>query len=171
MPDMKRLPWNVRLKGEGDDFGFALPALSGGGQQLVSGKRTLLIRLVGGIAPYKVQIIDANGALRASQISPSHEVLINDVLLAPGRYQLVAADATPRSLKADITVVDVPPPWTDRFPGLTDPEIRMAAASTILAREQTATWSLEAEQQLQAAPANGLDRDRVYELIESYGDE
>ena len=30
---------------------------------------------------------------------------------------------------------------------------------------------LEAEQLLAAAPANGLDRTRVYNLIESYGDD
>ena len=33
MPDMKRLPWNVRLKGAGDDFGFALPSLTTGGSR------------------------------------------------------------------------------------------------------------------------------------------
>jgi hypothetical protein len=56
MPDMKRLPWNVRLKGAGDDFGFALPALGSGGQQLAAGAQPLLVRLVGGTAPYKVEI-------------------------------------------------------------------------------------------------------------------
>jgi hypothetical protein len=29
-------------------------------------------------------------------------------------------------------------------------------------------WSFEAEQELAAAPARGLDRDKVYELIENY---
>ena len=76
MPDMKRLPWNVRLKGAGDDFGFALPALMAGGQQLQAGSRPLLVRLVGGTAPYKVEVHDANGALVASQVSASHEVVL-----------------------------------------------------------------------------------------------
>ena len=48
MPDMKRLPWNVRLKGAGDDFGFALPALSQVGQHLTDGTRGILVRLGGG---------------------------------------------------------------------------------------------------------------------------
>jgi len=52
MPDMNRLPWTVRLKGAGDDFGFAVPALTAGGQQLQVGDRALLVRLVGGTAPY-----------------------------------------------------------------------------------------------------------------------
>ena len=43
MPDMKRLPWTVRLKGAGDDFGFAVPDLTAGGQQLRVGDRTLLV--------------------------------------------------------------------------------------------------------------------------------
>jgi hypothetical protein len=52
---MNRLPWTVRLKGAGDDFGFAVPALTAGGQQLQVGDRALLVRLVGGTAPYKMQ--------------------------------------------------------------------------------------------------------------------
>ena len=43
--------------------------------------------------------------------------------------------------------------------------------STALARSDPGSWSLGAEQLMQATPANGLDRDKVYELIESYGDE
>jgi hypothetical protein len=163
------LPWNVRLKGAGDDFGFALPALSAGGQKLTIGKRSLLIRLVGGIAPYSVQITDIKGNLVASQASPGHEVLIKDVALSVGLYRITAGDATPRSLEAEVSAVDASPPAEETFSGLADPEIRAAVTSTTLARDQTATWSLEAEQLLQAAPADGLDRDKVYELMESYG--
>ena len=51
---------------------------------------------------------------------------------------------------------------------MADPEVRTAATAAALARSNPGVWSLEAEQLLQAAPANGLDRDKVYELIESY---
>jgi hypothetical protein len=51
----------------------------------------------------------------------------------------------------------------------TDPEIRIAASAATLARDAPAQWSFEAERELQSAPAHGLDRDKVYELIESYG--
>jgi len=34
MPDMKRLPWDVRLKGGNVDFAFALPQLTAGSQPL-----------------------------------------------------------------------------------------------------------------------------------------
>ncbi|HEX3916068.1 MAG TPA: hypothetical protein VHW60_01935 [Caulobacteraceae bacterium] len=169
MPDMKRLPWNVRLKGAGDDFGFALPGLAAGGQQLEAGTRSLLLRLVGGAAPYKVEITDSKGTIVASQASPSHEVVLNAVPLAVGTYHILASDSTPGTLTADIAVVDTPPRETADYSNLADPEVRVAAAAATLARDYTATWSLEAEQQLQAAPVDGLDRDKVFELIESYG--
>jgi hypothetical protein len=168
LPDMKRLPWNVRLKGAGDDFGFALPALAEGGQQLTGGKRPLLVRLVGGSAPYRLQIKDAQGAIIATKSSQSHEVAVPAVALSPGTYVLTAADATQRSLDVSIKVVSATPPPQPQFSDLPDPEVRAAAAASALARDATAQWSFEAEQQLASAPANGLDRDKVYELIESY---
>jgi hypothetical protein len=90
------------------------------------------------------------------------------VALATGAYTVTAADSTPRSLNAAVAVVDASPPAHTDFADLPDPEVRIAAAATELARDATATWSFEAEQQLAAAPRNGLDRDKVYELIESY---
>jgi hypothetical protein len=168
LPDMKRMPWNVRLKGAGDDFGFALPALATGGQQVTQGKRTLLVRLVGGTSPYKVEIRNAQNQVVASQTSDSHEVQLHDVPLVSGAYVITASDSTPRSLDVNVTAVNASPPDEPAFAGLLDPEIRTAAAATAIARTATGTWSFEAEQQLAAAPANGLDRDKVYELIESY---
>lgn len=169
MPDMKRLPWNVRLKGAGDDFGFALPTLDTGGQQVRAGDRTLLVRLVGGTAPYKVEVRDAAGAVVAAQSSSDHDVVLPNVKLAPGGYKITASDSTPRSMDAAITAVDTAPPADTSFDGLTDPEVRIAAEAASLARDNPTPWGFEAEQQLEAAPANGLDRDKVYELIESYG--
>jgi hypothetical protein len=169
MPDMKRLPWTVRLKGAGDDFGFAVPALTAGGQQLRVGDRALLVRLVGGTAPYKVEIRDDRNAVVASQISPDHDVILPHVTLKAGAYQVTASDATPRSLDAAIVAVDTVPPADTSFDSFTDPEVRIAAMAANLARNSPALWSFEAEQELQSAPANGLDRDKVYELIESYG--
>jgi hypothetical protein len=67
-----------------------------------------------------------------------------------------------------VVAVDTAPPTDTSFDGLTDLEIRTAAEAATLARDKPALWSFEAEQQLQSAPANGLDRDKVYELIESY---
>ncbi|HEY2706835.1 MAG TPA: hypothetical protein VGI95_02170 [Caulobacteraceae bacterium] len=171
LPDMKRLPWNVRLKGAGDDFGYALPALVSGGQKVQSGSRPLLVRLVGGTAPYRVEIRNAHGKVVAERTSQTHDVVLEHVTLADGDYKLTASDSTPRSLDATVTAVAAGPPLPTAFDGLADPEVRTAANATELARESTGIWSFEAEQELQAAPANGLDRDKVYELIESYGSE
>jgi hypothetical protein len=171
MPDMKRLPWNVRIRGLGEDFGFALPALSTGGERLTARRRTLFIRLVGGIAPYTVQIRGPDDSILASQTSNSHELTLPNASMKPGSYRLVASDATSRTLTAQVTVVEQAPPTGAVFSGLADPEIRSAAVASTLARDAPGTWSLEAEQLIASSPANGLDRDRVYELIERYGAE
>ncbi len=83
MPDMKRLAWNVRLKGAGDDFGFALPALIGGGEKIQAGNRALLVRLVGGTAPYRVELTGGATSLTL-QSSDSHQVLLPKADLTPG---------------------------------------------------------------------------------------
>jgi hypothetical protein len=168
MPDMKRMPWNVRIKGAGDDFGFALPALLAGGEQVRAGPRDLLVRLLGGTAPYKVEIRDAQDKVVAAKTSDSHEVVLGAVALAPGAYKIRITDSTPRSLDGGFVAVAAAPPSDSSYADLTDPEIRTAATATVLARNAPGVWSFEAELQLQAAPANGLDRDKVYELIESY---
>jgi hypothetical protein len=168
---MKRLPWSVRLKGEGDDFGFAVPGLSGPDEVLAAGRRDILVRLVGGITPYKVELRDASGAVVSSRSSDNHAVLLTAADLKPGVYQLTATDATPRTVKARITVSAEAAPIDASFADMPDPEIRAAVTATALAQAHPGAWAFEAEQILQGAPATGLDRDRVYELVESYGAE
>jgi hypothetical protein len=171
LPDMKRLPWNVRIKGAGDDFGFAVPGLTQGAEKLRAGRRDLIVRLVGGTPPYKIEVRAASGELVSAQSSDGHQVVFPGLLLTPRGYEITATDSTPRALHAQVTAVDNAPPLDPAFADLADPEIRAAAMATALARSDPGSWSLEAEQLMQATPANGLDRDRVYELIESYGDE
>jgi hypothetical protein len=95
-------------------------------------------------------------------------VVLSTVALTPGAYKIKITDSTPRTLEGAFTAVSSPPPVETTYADLADPEIRTAANASVLARAAPAVWSFEAEQQLQAAPANGLDRDKVYELIESY---
>jgi hypothetical protein len=171
MPDMKRLAWNVRLKGEGEDFGFRLPTLSTGQQNLTAGRRALLVRLTGGAAPYKVDLKDASGAVVASATGANEAIVLPAAALSTGRYRLTASDSTPRTMTAELTVVAEPPPANGSFADMPDPEVRTAAAATALAQAHPGAWAFEAEQMLHASPANGLDRERVYELVESYGDQ
>lgn len=171
MPDMKRLPWNTRLKGAGEDFGFALPGLTAGGEALVAGRRPLLVRVVGGVGPYRVELKDAKGATVATKNDAGHAILFPASDLAPGAYALSVTDASPRTLSAPITIVAGPAPTDPSYADVPDPEVRAALSATALARTDPGKWSFEAEQILNLAPASGLDRDRVYELVESYGPE
>jgi hypothetical protein len=172
MPDMKRLAWSVRLKGEGDDFGFATPGLSSGTENLVAGNRSLLVRIVGGVAPYKAELRDPSGALVASHTETDHSVQLPTANLKPGAYRLTITDGSPRSLDATVTVVAEAAPVEAAFADIPDPEVRSATAAAGLAQAHPAVWAFEAEQMMSAAPAtSGLDRDRIYELIESYSAE
>jgi hypothetical protein len=88
---------------------------------------------------------------------------------APGRYRVSATDGNGMTIVADFTVTDRPAPLPSGFERIEDPEVRIAAIASDLAKTQSATWSFEAEQMVAAAPVNSLDRSRVYDLIESYG--
>jgi hypothetical protein len=57
------------------------------------------------------------------------------------------------------------------YEGLSDAEVRAAVSALQLAKEHPATWAFEAQQILAAAPEEGLDRARVFQLLESYDGE
>ena len=57
LPDMKRQPWDVRLRGPGRELSFAISNLAGGQQTLTAGMRDLLVRVDGGVGVYKVQLL------------------------------------------------------------------------------------------------------------------
>jgi hypothetical protein len=169
MPDMKRQPWDVRLRGPGPALGFALASLSSDKQQLTSGQRDLLIRLDGGVGSYQVDISNAAGAKLASAQSSSSDVFLKGLNLAPGAYTIHAADGSGAVVTAKVTVTADKPPLSTDYEGIADPEVHAAAVAADLSRTSPDTWSLEAEQLLSTAPTNGLDRESVFELIESYG--
>jgi hypothetical protein len=60
------------------------------------------------------------------------------------------------------------PALVEDYQTVDDAEIRAAAEAIDLARGQPKVKSLEAEQILDDAPALGLDRLAIYDLIESY---
>jgi len=169
MPDMKRLPWDVRLKGGNVDFAFALPQLTAGGQQLSPGARALLLRVTGGNGPYAATVLGPNGAVLAQASGDGADLIFPTVAYTPGRYHVTAHDGAGVTIQADFTVADKPADLPTIYDSLTDPEVRAAATACALARADSLTRALEAEQLLAAAPSNGLDRGRVYDLIESYG--
>lgn len=169
MPDMKRLPWDVRLKGGNTDFAFALPQLTAGTQELSPGTRSLLIRVTGGSGPYAATVTGPGGAVVAQASGAGEELIFPSANLTPGRYHVSAHDGAGTAIQADFTVADKPAALPTIYDSLTDPEVRAAATACALARAASPTEALEAEQLLASAPSNGLDRGRVYDLIESYG--
>jgi hypothetical protein len=171
MPDMKRQPWDVRLRGPGRELSFAAPGMAAGGQNLTAGPppRDLLVRLDGGVGSYKVALVDPAGRVVGQGAGASSDIYLRGVALAPGRYLIRATDSSGGQVEAAIVVTTAAPPTPEGYAGLTDAEVRAAAQAADLAREHGETWAFEAEQILAAAPAQGLDRESVYELIESYG--
>ena len=168
VPDMKRLPWDVRLKGAGTGFEFALPALASGQQTIRAGRRDLLVRLAGGAGPYLVELLSEAGQPVASVRSASSDPILQGVALSPGTYRLKASDSAANAIEARVIVSNQAPPTPTDYAGLPDEEIRAAVNALDLAKRHPKTWAFEAEQILASAPEEGLDRARVYQLLESY---
>ncbi|MCY1648312.1 hypothetical protein OVA11_14935 [Caulobacter sp. SL161] len=167
MPDMKRQPWDVRLRGGEPPLDFAVASLSTGGQQLTAGRTQLLVRLIGGTPGYKLSILSGDKVL-ANGASADGDVALATPALAPGDYVLKATDAAGAVQTGKITVVADAPPTPAEFKTFEDLEVQQAATAADLARVLPDVWSFEAEQILHSAPLNGLDRGSVYRLIESY---
>ena len=168
LPDMKRQPWDVRLRGPGRELSFAVSNVTAGQQTLTAGARDLLVRADGGVGAYKVELL-RDGAAIASASGATNNIVLSRATLAPGSYVLRLSDSSGTTIEGKITVVADKAPLSNDYSGMSDPEVVAAAEAADLAREHGDAWAMEAEQILQAAPADGLDRDSVYELIESYG--
>lgn len=171
VPDMKRLPWDVRLKGAGSGFEFAQTALTSGGQRVTLGRRDMLVRLNGGEGPYRVELLTEAGASVASAQGEEADLLLRNVNLAEGGYRLRASDAAGNGVEARLAASAEAPPAVADLAELPDAEVRAAVQALELAKTHPAVWAFEAEQMVASAPAEGLDRERVYLLLESYGQE
>jgi len=169
LPDLKRQPWDVRLRGPGPALGFALSSLGSGKQTITAGPRDLLVRLDGGVGAYKVQIVGPGGGILGQGAGAANDILLTHLDLAPGAYVIRAADSSGATVEAKVMVVADRPPVSPGYDGIADSEVRAAARAADLARTNADTWSFEAEQILSSAPATGLDRESVFKLIESYG--
>ncbi|MFO1015228.1 MAG: hypothetical protein U1E50_15855 [Caulobacteraceae bacterium] len=169
MPDMKRMPWNVRLKGPEDDFAFALTSLAAGTQVMSPGPRALLVRVVGGTGPYRAVLTGPNGQVAGEVTARDGNIVLPSVNLAPGRYKITANDTAGAAITAEFTVAAKAAGTPGTYESISDPEVRAAATAAAIARADPSTRGFEAEQLLAEAPSNGLDRARVYALIEEYG--
>jgi len=168
MPDMKRLPWDARTKGEElpEPLHFSSPVE---GVQTVSASRTsLLVRLIGP-GPYKVDLLDSSGAAVKSAQSDTAEIVLSGLSLRPGDYRLVASNGGGERVEMKLRAENGVPAASADASELTDAELVAAMHALELAKSDPNRWSFEAQQIIHSAPANGLDRERVYQLIETYG--
>src|SRR5205085_6127830 len=98
----------------------------------------------------------------ASGAAADGEVVLTVSTLPPGQYRLKAVDFAGTVLEGQFQVVADTPPVSGEFKDMDDVEVRQAATAADLARLSPDDWSFEAEQILNAAPVNGLDRGSVY---------
>ena len=126
------------------------------------------MRLAGGTGPYRVELLDRSGRAVASAQSAEADVTLRGATLTPGVYRLKATDSAANAVEARVTVTNEGPSLPAAYEGLPDAEVRAAVSALELAKAHPKTWAFEAEQLLASAPEEGLDRARVYQLLESY---
>lgn len=163
LPDMKRLPWDVRTKGPGEPLRFTVGTQP---QFIAAGRTSLLVRLVGH-GPYQLSLLDSGGATVKSITGSTEELTITGLNLTAGDYRLVAKDSGGVTAEMQIRVDANLTPPTGEYEDLSDPEVVAAVKAMRLAQSDPAKYSLEAQQILASAPANGLDRDTIYKVIET----
>jgi len=167
MPDIQRMRAEARLKGSPEPFGFALDGLSDGAQEVNLGRPTFVLRVTGGQGPYEAKMTDSAGKSWTTDAT-STELHFKDVALSPGPVAIEAKDALGHKLAGSFKANPKPAPYPADYQDLDDFEVRAAGEAIDLARAAPKVRSLEAEQQLNAAPASGLDRKAIFDLIESY---
>lgn len=163
LPDMKRLPWDVRTKGPGEPLRFTVGAQP---QFIAVGRTSLLVRLVGH-GPFEVSLLDSSGAVVKSVSGANEEMTLTGLNLAAGDYRLVAKDKSGETAEMQLRVDPSLTPPTGEYEELSDPEVVAAVKAMRLAQTDPLKYSLEAQQILAGAPQNGLDRDTIYKVIET----
>ena len=166
MPGMMRIRMEVRVKGGAEPFGFSVDSLATGGQQVSIGHPTLLVRMVGGVGPFEGRLIDSSGAVSVTRAT-DEALVFRGLALKPGPVTITVNDSTGRQIKGSFVATADGPAHTADYRGLEDPEVRTAVEAIDLAQTAPKTQAFEAEQELNNAPANGLDRTPVYVRIES----
>jgi hypothetical protein len=165
-PDITRMQRDMRLKGDGPPLAFAIATLPDGRQQVAAGSRGLLVRVRGGTGPYRAALTGPGGLSLAAS-SDTAALTFDAAVFAAGRYRIEAADAQGAKIAAEFEAAPEPAASADAPAGFSDPEIQAATLAALLVRTDKHR-ALEAEQMVAASPANGLDRERIYDLIESY---
>ena len=166
-PDAARIRMELRVKGGSEPFEFSVAGLIDGAQEINLDRRTLLVRVTGGVAPFTGRLTDSSG-LDVETQSQDGTLIFTGLNLKEGSVAVEVADSRGVRLKgAFMATAKAVAPNPD-FKSLIDPEVRAAVEAIDLAKSAPRTRMLEAEQQLNAAPRKSLDREPVYAVIESY---
>ena len=166
MPDMRRTSNFGVVRGRTDGPArWSFAGLSGGEAVITAGAHPLLLRWEGPAARYHLQIARADGALVADMEALTPEVRVPMQTWAPGAYvvRLLEVDGNTPVLAGRFQVATATSPTTDAQ--AYGAEIGAAAEGLRLAHTDTRRFSLQAVQIVDAAPAQGLDRDAVYRAL------
>ena len=106
LKDMKRQPWEVRLRGGEPPLGFGVEGLTAGGQQVLAGQRDLMVRMVGGRPGYTVTLSGPGGVVATGSGDSSGEVILRGASLAPGTYSLEGRDGAGTVVRGGFAVAD-----------------------------------------------------------------
>ena len=131
------------------------------------------MRWTGDTARYRVEVARADGAIVDKAQTNRSEVRLPSRNWAPGVYTVRVYQGQGKTpvLGGRFRAGDPPPPNPQPFTNAAGEEIRIASEALRIARLDADRWSLEAIQMIDAAPAQGLDREALYRSIEGLSDD
>lgn len=174
MPEIRRSSnfGVVRGRSEGPPR-WAVAGLSDGIATIKRGNRPLLLRWSGDTAQYRVEVARADGSLVEKAETNKSEIRLAARNWSGGGYivRVFQAQGKTPVLLGRFRAGDAPPSNANPYPTTVGEEIRVASEALRIARLDADRWSLEAVQMIDAAPAQGLDREAVYRSIEGLSDD
>lgn len=174
MPEIRRSSnfGVVRGRNEGPPR-WTTAGLSDGIATIKRGYRPLLIRWAGDTAQYKVEVARENGSIVDKATTNRSEVRLSPRTWSNGAYTVRVFNAQSKTpvLIGKFRAGDAPPANPTPYSDSAGEEIRIASEALRLARADSERWSFEAVQMIDAAPAQGLDRDAIYRSIEGLSED
>lgn len=175
MPDIRRSSNFGVVRGNNNDpAAWATPGVEEGVATIRRGERPLLVRWTGGAARYRVEVVRADGGVvQKATVVNRTEARLARANYGGGPYTVRIYEGRSRTptLQGKFSAGDGPPANPSPFPATGGEEIRIASEALRVARIDPPRWGFEAMQMLDAAPAQGLDRDAVYRSIDALNED
>lgn len=173
MPDIKRSSNFGVVRGRSDEKPrWALPGLAEGVAAIRRGNRPLLLRWSGEPALYRVEVSRADGTVVDKRETPRSEIRLAARNWSGGPYTVSIFEGSGKTpvLQGRFRAGDGPPANDTPFPASLGEEIRAASEAMRIVTLDADRWSLEALQIIDAAPAQGLDREAIFRTISARDD-